>query len=115
MRKRMEPQMDADVRGSELKPQMHRCTRIHTDQKCAHGADGAQRAEVVALTWVGKQAEQEYHKKEVPGGSSMCPGTVRAGVCLKAVRGRQPAEIRLCDDDYSISLHPPLWETVPQP
>ena len=37
--------------------------------KCAHGGDGAQRAEVVSGARVGERAEQETHKKEVPGGS----------------------------------------------
>jgi hypothetical protein len=57
--------------GEEISPRMgHGCTR----RRNARGGDGAQRAEVVCLAWVGEGMEQEIHKKEVPGGSGGGPG-----------------------------------------
>src|SRR5688500_14232593 len=61
-KKVMEPRMDADERGWEV---------------CAHGRDGAQRAEVSRAARVGERVEQEPHKNEVPGGSGIGTGAVR--------------------------------------
>ena len=47
---------------------------MDTDQKCARGGDGAQRAQVSGVAGVGERVEQETHKKEVPGGVRMGPG-----------------------------------------
>jgi hypothetical protein len=46
--------------------------------KSAHGADGAQRAEVLRTVGVAEGVEQQLYKKEVRGGSRRGPGRVRA-------------------------------------
>ena len=58
---------------------------MDTDQKCAHGGDGAQRAEVVGIAGVEERVEQETHKKEVPGGSRRGPDGSRAGRAVNGV------------------------------